>query len=188
MTSIEVLLISLGLAMDCFAVAFAAAMAGKVRGVFGSIRMALFFGLFQGGMPVLGWLCGSAFRNSLAPYDHWIAFALLTAIALHLFYEAWQGEEPEIGTRALTWKGLFLLSVATSIDALGAGLSFAFLAAEIYWAALSIGIVAGLMTLIGLSLGRMGAGRLDRWAGLLGGLILLGIGIRIVLEHIQKGI
>ena len=188
MSSLEILLISLGLAMDCFAVAFATAMGGKVSRVSESLRLAFFFGLFQGGMPVLGWLGGAAFRNSLAPYDHWIAFALLTGIALHLFYEAWQGEEPEIGTRALTWKGLFLLSVATSIDALGAGLSFAVMAVNIYRAALSIAIVAGLMTLIGLSLGRMGAGRLDRWAGMLGGFILLGIGIRIVLEHIQKGI
>ncbi|MBI40479.1 MAG: hypothetical protein CMF59_12835 [Leptospiraceae bacterium] len=186
---LDIGLISLGLAMDCFAVAFAASLARKVWTVSQAFRIALFFGFFQGFMPYLGWLGGSAFRTSLAPYDHWIAFSLLSIIAFKLFHEAWQGEEPESDAdRTMTWKGLLILSLATSVDALAAGLSFSVLDTDILLPVLCIGAVAFLMTILGVVLGGIVRGRLDRWAAAIGGLILLGIGIRILFDHISRGI
>lgn len=189
MSAIEILFISLGLAMDCFAVSFVASLSGRIRTVGQSVLLAFLFGLFQGGMPLLGWLGGSAFREVMAPYDHWIAFALLGLIAAHLFYDSYTGEDRETSpTASIHLQGMLLLSLATSIDALAAGLSFAVLSASIYQACLSIGLVAVLMTLVGLTLGRVFRGPLHRWAAALGGMILLGLGIRILIDHIQKGI
>tara|TARA_Y100001937_G_scaffold128708_1_gene207089 strand:+ start:26167 stop:26733 length:567 start_codon:yes stop_codon:yes gene_type:complete len=184
----EILLISFALAMDCFAVSYATSLAGKVNHPMETLRLAFFFGLFQGGMPFLGWLGGSAFQSYLAPFDHWLAFGLLAFIALHLFYEAWQGDDLPAESRALSWQGLLLLSLATSVDALAAGLSFSVLDTGIVTPVISIGIVAALMTFLGIFLGRITRSRLDRYAAVLGGLILLGIGIRILVVHIQTGV
>lgn len=155
-----------------------------------ALRMACLFGFFQGLMPLMGWMGGKAFTEFLAPFDHWVAFILLALISLKLFHEAWEGENPEDDTgRVLTWKGLLVLSIATSIDALAAGLSFSVLYSGILIPVIFIGVVAAIMSLVGVLLGKVILGRrLDRYAAVLGGLILLGIGIRILVVHISSGI
>tara|TARA_B100001939_G_scaffold344559_1_gene359288 strand:+ start:29646 stop:30212 length:567 start_codon:yes stop_codon:yes gene_type:complete len=185
---LDIGLISLGLAMDCFAVAFAASLGKRVSSAAEAIRMAILFGFFQGFMPFLGWSGGRAFTDLIAPFDHWVAFGLLAIIALHLFYEAWQDDGAEDITRVMTWKGLLTLSVATSIDAMAAGLSFSVMSVSILVPVLCIGLVAAIMTLLGVILGRYSRGPLDRYAAALGGVILLGIGSRILVEHISRGI
>ncbi len=169
--------------------AFAASLSKRIFSAAQVIRMAILFGFFQGFMPFLGWSGGKAFTDLIAPYDHWVAFGLLAIIALHLFYEAWQddgvSEEPP---RSLGWKALIVLSVATSIDALAAGLSFSVLNTGILVPVICIGVVAALMTILGVYLGKVSRGRLDRYASVLGGLILLGIGVRILVVHVAGGV
>ena len=175
--------------MDCFAVAFAASFAKHQWHPSRTFLLALSFGIFQGGMPVIGWLAGHSFRDELAVYDHWIAFVLLSLIGGKLVYESIHGEpEESIAAQLMSFSGILFLSLATSIDALAAGLSFSVMATGLLLPVLSIGIVAALMTILGSYLGRWVLGRLDRWAALAGGLVLIGIGLRIVIEHSLSGI
>lgn len=179
--------IALALAMDAFAVALAAgALLYPVSGR-QQFRLGFHFGLFQALMPVLGWLAGITIQQAIRDYDHWIAFVLLGFVGGKMIYEAFKDEEerdPKDPTRGLT---MVMLSVATSIDALAVGLSLAMLAIDIWLPALIIGLVAGLMTLIGMHLG----GRIGSFWGqrveIVGGLVLIGIGVKILLEHTLLG-
>lgn len=186
MQLIDILMIAVGLAMDAFAVAMAVGLHLSRRGKMSLrqyFRLSFHFGLFQFLMPVVGWLGGMTIHRYIAPFDHWVAFALLTYIGLKLIREGGRTEEYERDdpTRGMS---LVVLSVATSIDALATGLSLAFLSQGIIYPAVIIGIVAALFTLAGLFLGK-GFGQ--RWHGrvaLVGGLILIGIGVKILLEHL----
>lgn len=170
--------------MDAFAVAMAAGMQlGRVtpREVF---RLGWHFGLFQFLMPVLGWWIGSSVAKYIISVDHWIAAGLLWAIGGRMLYEAWsqQTEKP----RADPTKGWLLvtLSVATSIDAFAVGLSLAFLRISIWFPSVVIGIVAGLLTCIGMTFGARALSRWSHLADVLGGSILILIGWRILLSHL----
>ncbi|MDD1647892.1 MAG: manganese efflux pump MntP family protein [Methanomicrobiales archaeon] len=180
MDLLDLLLIALGLAMDCFAVALGAGVAegeGRIRN---ALRIALAFGAFQGGMLVLGWGAGTLVLGIIAPFDHWVAFALLAAIGVKMILESREDEE---APPDLTLATLLLLSVATSIDSLAAGISFAVLTSDIMVPAVVIGTVTFGIALAGALLG----GRIRKAYGkgmeLVGGLVLIAIGIRILLEH-----
>ena len=177
---ISILIIAIGLSMDCFAVALGAGFSmGKIRKI-QVLRMALAFGIFQAIMPVIGWLVGRTVIDYVAPYDHWVAFGLLAIIGGHMIWEFFEKKEKE-ETVDVTWGvRLLILSVATSIDSLAVGLSFAFLEVNIGIAVAIIGTVAFIITAVGVIIGRKIGQLIGRWAELAGGLILIGIGLRIV--------
>jgi putative Mn2+ efflux pump MntP len=137
-------------------------------------------------MPIVGWLAGLTVAEYIAPVDHWIAFGLLAAIGGKMIYEALKNEDDE-GGRSDPTKGwsLILLSVATSIDALAVGLSLAMLNVDIWYPAVVIGVVAAAFTIVGLQLGRRFGALLGRRMEVIGGLILIGIGVKILIEHLK---
>ncbi|NIQ93518.1 MAG: manganese efflux pump [Desulfuromonadales bacterium] len=175
--------IAMALAMDAFAVALAAGAVIEPLTARHVFRLGFHFGLFQALMPVVGWLAGVTIQPWISAYDHWVAFALLAFVGGNMIREA-QKDEPEREvtdpSRGLT---LVMLSLATSIDALAVGLSLAVIGVDIAVPVLVIGLVAGIMTVIGLFLGRRIGAMWGKRVEILGGLVLLGIGLKIVWEH-----
>jgi manganese efflux pump family protein len=181
---VEVLLVALGLAMDAFAVALAAGASGRAGGARAAFRLSFHFGLFQFLMPVLGWFGGSLVARRIERLDHWIAFGLLAWIGGRMVKAG--SHDPENVKLGDPSKGmsLVMLSVATSIDALAIGLSIGMLRISVWYPAVIIGIVAAAMTLAGLRLGRRLGLRFGQRMELVGGLVLIGIGTKILLEHL----
>ena len=176
--------IAVALAMDAFAVAIAAGL--QLRPLTGGhvFRLSLSFGLFQAGMPILGWLAGTTVQRYIAVYDHWIALALLGFIGGKMILEALRGGEAERASADPTrgWT-LIALSVATSIDALAVGLSLAMLRVSIWIPAVVIGVVCAAFTVTGMLIGWRVGKAWSRRVELIGGLVLIAIGVKIVLEH-----
>ena len=184
MTIIEVLLLALALSFDAFAVSLAAASSGRVAGTRAAFRLAFHFGLFQFLMPVLGWFAGAGLAPLIAAYDHWIAFALLMLIGVRMIRSAFSHEPGE--TRQDPSRGfrLIALSVATSIDALAVGLSLGFLDIDIWWPSLAIGIITGSVCVLAIAMGSRLHMRFGRTAEVAGGLVLIGIAVRILVAHL----
>lgn len=186
MSLLNIIAIAIALAMDAFAVAIATGVRLKRVSLRQFFRLAWHFGLFQAMMPVMGWAAGLTVRESIERYDHWIAFGLLAFVGINMIREAFKleedAQEKHDPTRGLT---LVMLSVATSIDALAVGLTISMLQVAIWLPALIIGVVAGAFTIIGLHLGKSvgSAERLSPVAEVLGGLVLLAIGAKILFEH-----
>jgi putative Mn2+ efflux pump MntP len=180
------LIIALALAVDAFAVALATGVSLPVVGFRHTFRLSWHFGLFQGGMNVIGWSLGLTFRSLIEGFDHWVAFVFLSAVGLRMIYEACtdkdQQEQAADPTRGYS---LVILSIATSIDALAVGLSFSILGVSIWQPALIIGIVATILTITGLHLGKLirNAARLGHFAESFGGVVLIAIGIKILHDH-----
>jgi len=179
------LVVALGLAMDAFAVAIATSIALGDVSRRQTFRLAFHFGLFQALMPVIGWSAGRTVADHIQAWDHWVAFAILAVIGLRSIIRAFSDHKEERQhddpTRGLS---LIMLSVATSIDALAVGLSFAMLRVDIWYAVLVIGMVAGGMTVLGLALGTRIGALFGRRMEAIGGLVLVAIGIKILVEHI----
>lgn len=181
-------LIALGLAMDALAVAIAVSI--MLRTISGRqvFRLAFHFGLFQFLMPIVGWLAGRSIERFIAGWDHWIAFGLLVFVGLKAIREALTRREndapPADPTRGLR---LVVLSIATSIDALAVGLSFAVLRVHIWYASLLIGFVAGAVTTIGMLIGSRLGRRFGQRVEIVGGLVLIAIGIKILVQHLTEG-
>ena len=176
--------IALGLAMDAFAVAVATGLSIPSltrRHVF---RLAWHFALFQAMMPVIGWLAGRTVSDYIAAYDHWVAFALLSLIGGKMLRGSRRPEDEE--DKGDPTRGLMLvtLSTATSIDALAVGLSLAFLDVSIWVPSLTIGVVAGALTTIGVCSGSRLGRRWEKRAEVIGGIVLLLIGARILMTHL----
>ncbi|MFC1984246.1 manganese efflux pump MntP family protein [Chloroflexota bacterium] len=181
----SIILIAIGLSADCFAVSLSAGISNKNHSWLQIFRVAFSFGLFQALMPVLGWLAGITIVDFIADYDHWVAFVLLAIVSGRMFWEAFHskdGQEKEIDIS----RGFILLtlSIATSIDALAIGLSFAFLKIDIALASPIIGAIAFIVTTIGFILGKRASKLIGKRAEAIGALILLGIAFRILLSHI----
>jgi len=149
------------------------------------LRVSMSFGLFQAGMLVLGWLAGQTIVDIIEHFDHWVAFGLLSLVGVRMLWEALHSHEDGRQRTDIT-RGLALLtlSLATSIDALAVGLSLAFLDSRLVVAAIAIGSVAFLFTAAGFYSGSRMGRLLGRWAEVLGGTVLIGIGLRILLTHI----
>ena len=186
MDLLSVFLIALALAVDAFAVALAAGVSlCQVNGR-QTFRLSFHFGLFQAMMNVIGWSAGLTVRSFLEGVDHWLAFGLLALVAVKMIKDAMVGRQEEAKkidpTRGYT---LVMLSVATSIDSLAVGLSFAVLNVSVWMPAAVIGLVATLLTIIGLRLGCLlgSASRLGARAEIAGGLVLLAIGFNILHQH-----
>lgn len=184
MSFISILLIAIGLGMDAFTVAIAAGVVTR-RLSFGPVfRLSFHFGLFQFLMPIIGWAAGRTVSEYIVAYDHWVAFFLLSFIGGKMMWDSSKGGDEKLfngdPTRGFM---LILLSIATSIDALAVGLSLAFLDVKILYPSVVIGIVAFIMTMIGMMFGE-GLGKVaGKKVGVLGGLILVGIGVKILMEH-----
>jgi putative Mn2+ efflux pump MntP len=181
---ISIILIAFGLALDAFAVSVGAGIAlGKVT-FKQAFRMSFHFGLFQFLMPVIGWLAGRSVRDLIAGPDHWVAFGLLAFVGGKMIWEGLhrcEGEKRGDPTRGAT---LILLSFATSIDALAVGLSLAFISVAILYPAVVIGLVAAALTALGINLGKKIGERFSHGVEVLGGIVLIGIGAKILLEHL----
>lgn len=185
MEFLSIFLIALGLAADCFAVAFSGSISMRTLSFLQVFRVSLAFGIFQALMPFLGWLAGRTVVELIADYDHWVAFILLALVGSRMIWESFRSRD---GGRENTdiSKGFLLLtlSLATSIDALAVGLAFAFMKINIAVASSTIGSVAFVATAIGFLLGKKAGHLIGRRAEAIGGMILIGIGIKILLEHI----
>lgn len=185
MDAVTLLGLAVALAMDALAVAMATALTLPTMTRRHLFRLGWHFGLFQALMPILGWLAGLTVQRWIAAFDHWIAFGLLAFVGVRMIQEAARAEETTISSDPTRGWSLIVLSVATSIDALAVGLTLAMLDESIWWPALVIGLVAAALTVGGMLLGR----RLARhWGGrveVLGGLILIGIGLKILWEHLS---
>ncbi|MDG5468264.1 manganese efflux pump MntP family protein [Deltaproteobacteria bacterium IMCC39524] len=177
--------LALALAMDAFAVALGTgAVLSRLTGRH-LFRLGFHFGLFQALMPVIGWLAGLTIIQWVEAWDHWIAFSLLAIIGGRMIYEAFSDEEKTDDRDPTKGLSLVLLSIATSIDALAVGFSLSVIGVSIWMPALVIGLVAGILTIIGMLLGgRIG----DRWGSrveIFGGLVLIAIGFKILIEHLS---
>ena len=173
--------------MDAFAVAIAVGL--TVERVTGRhvFRIAFHFGLFQFMMPVIGWFCGRGIIQYVKAFDHWVAFGLLGAIGGKMLWDAMLGGDRGFRKDPSRSWSLVMLSIATSIDALAVGLSMAVLGVSIWIPSVVIGLVAGLMSLMGICLGSRLGNRTRRLAECFGGLVLIGIGIRILSVHLAGG-
>ncbi len=186
MQFVNISAIAVALAMDAFAVSIATGVSLKDVSFRQTFRMSWHFGLFQAMMPVIGWSVGLSIRAYIERYDHWVAFVLLAFVGINMIREAFQHDKGEEQKKDPT-KGmaLVILSVATSIDALAVGLSISILNVSIWTPALIIGIVAGIFSIVGLQIGKRisSATRFGRYAGAIGGIVLLAIGFKILHEH-----
>lgn len=186
MDLLAIILIALALAVDAFAVALASGVSLCQVSGRQTFRLAFHFGFFQAGMNIIGWAAGLTVRTLLESVDHWLAFGLLALVAAKMIKDSIAGRDEEAQkvdpTRGYT---LVMLSVATSIDSLAVGLSFAVLNVSIWMPAAIIGLVATLLTIVGLRLGCLlgSASRVGARAEIVGGLVLLGIGINILHQH-----
>jgi putative Mn2+ efflux pump MntP len=181
----SVLIIAVGLSADCFAVALSRSISRKDSSLSQFFYLPLFFGVFQSLMTLIGWLVGRTVVDIISAYDHWVAFGLLLIIGARMIWQSFRGGEAEsAGKHGTGWLVLVALSIATSIDALAVGLSFAFLKVNIAAAAVTIGITALVITLIGSLLGKKAGVLVGERAEAVGGVILIIIGVRILLEHL----
>jgi manganese efflux pump family protein len=185
---LSLFLIALSLSADCFAVALGGAISLRSFRYVQVLRTSLAFGLAQAIMPVIGWAVGRTIVSFISSYDHWVAFGLLTVVGGRMLWEAFH-EEDESQKRADFTRGITLLTlaIATSIDSLAVGLSFAFTDTSIIVASSIIGVVAFVITILGFFIGRKAGSLLGQRAKIIGGLILIGIGIKIVVTHLTGG-
>lgn len=186
MDAATTILLSLGLAADAFAVAVSSGLAIKHMKVNKALKIALFFGVFQALMPVLGWLIGLSFSFLITPIDHWIAFGLLSFIGGRMIYESLQSEECEKKFNPLDTGTLITLSVATSIDALAVGLGFAVLKDSIALAVTAIGFITFFLAFAGVFIGHKCGNLFANKIEILGGAILIFIGSRILFLHLTE--
>lgn len=181
----ELFLLAVGLSMDAFAVSVCKGLAiGRTRPRH-ALCAGAWFGGFQALMPLIGFLLGSRFEKYIVPIDHWIAFALLCAIGANMIHEALAGKEEDDGDASMSFKSMLVMAVATSIDALAVGITFAFLQVRIVPAVALIGAVTFALSALGIKMGSVFGIRYKAKAELAGGGILILLGAKILLEHLE---
>lgn len=183
MGALEILLIAIGLAMDAFAVSLCKGLSMKKMSWKKAFIVGLYFGVFQGLMPVIGYFLGATFESLVTKIDHWIAFGLLSVIGINMLKEAFSNDSENCNDN-VDFKTMVVLAIATSIDALAIGITFAFLQTNIMLASLVIGIVTFIISILGVKIGNKFGDKYERKAELVGGLILILMGIKILLEHL----
>ncbi len=183
MEIIELILLSIGLGMDAFAVSVCKGISMKKMNWKKACIIGLYFGGFQAIMPVIGYFFGSSFESIITNIDHWIAFILLAIIGAKMIQEAFQKEEEEYN-EDISVKTMIVLSIATSIDALAVGITFAFLKVNLLLAITLIGTITFILSVIGTKIGNRFGDKYKSKAELAGGIILIIIGLKILLEHI----
>jgi putative Mn2+ efflux pump MntP len=178
--------IGIGLSMDCFAVSLAIGTTTKTRLIYAAVIIACFFGMFQAGMTVIGWMAGSSVIGFISAYDHWIAFILLAIVGGKMIRDGIYGEEDEAHIEVVRLVPVIVLSMATSIDALAVGVSFGVLQTAVLVPSIIIGIVCFMISFAGVMLGERLEDILGNKMEILGGLILILIGINILAEHLFR--
>jgi putative Mn2+ efflux pump MntP len=181
---IIILLIAVGLAMDAFAVSLGIGTAGEIQSARGKIRLAAHFGIFQSGMTALGWLMGETVVNYVKNFDHWIAMALLGYVGINLIRAGFKKDGEAFPQDPSTGRILVLLSFATSIDAFAVGLSIVFMKIPIVLSIIMIGVVSLVLSIIGLFAGVRLGQAFGKRMEIFGGLVLIGIGVRVVVTHL----
>lgn len=187
----ELVLLAVGLSMDAFAVSICKGLGMKKINLKVAVVLGLFFGGFQAGMPVIGWALGSQFMGIIGPIDHWIAFILLAFIGGKMLWEAFTEDEDEDedegdgkDAEKIDLGEYLILAIATSIDALAVGISFAALSVDIMPAVSLIGITTFIFSVAGVVIGHTFGARYEKPATIVGGVVLILIGLRILLEHL----
>lgn len=184
MDTLTLITCAIGLAMDAFAVSICKGLAMKKSNFKHQIIIGAWFGGFQGFMPLLGYFLGVNFRNYIVQIDHWIAFILLCFIGINMIKEAFEKDCDDCENAAIDAKSMFPLAIATSIDALAVGITFAFLEVNILEAVLLIGIITCILSMIGVKVGNIFGKKYKSKAEIVGGLVLILLGIKILLEHL----
>ena len=183
MTFIELLLIAIGLSMDAFSVSICKGLTTKKFSWRMALVCGLWFGFFQALMPIIGYFLGAQFQEMIEAYDHWIAFGLLFLIGANMIREAvWGKEESQDGS--LGFKTMLLLAIATSIDALAVGVSFACIRVKLWSSVIVIGLTTFAFSVLGVKIGNVFGSKYEKSAGIIGGIILILIGLKILLEHL----
>ena len=185
----ELALLAVGLSMDAFAVSICKGLGMKKINLKAAVVLGLFFGGFQAGMPVIviGWALGSQFMGIIGPIDHWIAFILLAFIGGKMLWEAFTEDENEgdgKDAEKIDLGEYLILAIATSIDALAVGISFAALSVDIVPAVSLIGITTFIFSVAGVAIGHTFGARYEKPATIVGGVVLILIGLKILLEHL----
>ena len=184
MSLTELFVIAVGLSMDAFAVAVCKGLSMRKMSWKKGVIVALYFGIFQGAMPLIGYFLGVQFQGSIQAVDHWIAFVLLGLIGANMIRESLSKEEEKTDD-SVSFKSMSVLAVATSIDALAIGVTFAFLQVDIIPADSFIGVTTFVLSLIGVKIGNVFGSRYKSKAEFIGGLILILMGLKILLEHLN---
>lgn len=184
MSVIEIAIIGIGLAMDAFAVSICKGLAMKKMSYQKAIIIALFFGGFQALMPAIGYVLGTTFASKIAAIDHWIAFILLSLIGVNMIKEALGKEDDECLDDALHFGDLIMLSIATSVDALAVGITFAFFNVSIVLSTSIIGFITFIICIIGVKVGNVFGEKYKSKAELTGGILLIIMGCKILLDHL----
>lgn len=189
MNLFELFIIAVGLSMDAFAVSICKGLSMKKLHFKNALIVGLYFGIFQGGMPLIGYILGVQFQDKITAFDHWIAFILLVIIGLKMVKESLEKvPDNEIAfdeiEEELNFKNMTILAIATSIDALAVGVTFAFLNVQIIPAVSFIGIVTFILSMVGVKLGNIFGIKYKSKAELAGGIILVLMGTKILLEHL----
>ena len=183
MSLIELFLIAVGLSMDAFAVSICKGLSVRKAEIKHSLIVGAYFGGFQALMPAIGYVLGRQFESLITSVDHWIAFVLLGIIGGNMIREALKGEQEELDD-SFTFRTMLPLAIATSIDALAMGVTFAFLQVQIVPAVLFIGVITFVLSAIGLKMGNVFGAKYKSRAELFGGVVLVLMGIKILLEHL----
>ncbi|MBR0176290.1 MAG: manganese efflux pump [Bacteroidales bacterium] len=184
MSTLELLLIAVGLSMDAFSVSVCKGLTTKRFSPRMALTCGLWFGTFQALMPVIGYFLGSQFAHFIGAIDHWIAFGLLFLIGANMIREAIAGKEDSKQTNALDFKTMLLLAVATSIDAMAVGISFACIQVELWSSVALIGLTTFVFSILGVKIGNVFGTKFEKKAEVFGGIILILIGLKILLEHL----
>ena len=179
----EIILIGLGLGMDSFAVAICKGLAMKKMNWNKAIVIGIYFGVFQAIMPIIGYFLGVNFQNVIVEFDHWIAFVLLGSIGLNMLKDAYSKENDSFDD-CVEVKTMIVLAIATSIDALAVGITFAFLQVNIVVSVVVIGVIAFSLSVIGVVLGNLFGNKYEKRAEIFGGVILIFMGCKILIEHL----
>ena len=185
MTWLELIIIAVGVSMDAFAVSICKGLSLRSLRPKHILSTAVWFGGFQALMPLIGYYLGVSFADSVADFDHWIAFVLLGIIGGKMIKEAFEKDDECDYNPDFSFKTMFALAVATSIDAMAVGVSLAFLNVDIWTSILVIGLMTGAFSALGVKLGNLFGCRYKSKAEVVGGIVLVGIGIKILVEHLM---
>lgn len=180
---LEIGLIGMGLAMDAFAVSVCKGLSMKKLQLKKAFIIALYFGLFQAIMPAIGYLLGSTFESLVTSIDHWVAFILLGLIGRNMIKESFNKEDDKKND-SVDFKNMIVLAIATSIDALAIGITFAFFKINLLLAICIIGVITFGLSLLGVKIGNKFGDKFQNKAEIMGGIILIIIGLKILLEHL----
>jgi manganese efflux pump family protein len=184
MDFLTIFFVSIGLSFDSFAVSVCSGLSLPQIKFMQAAKIAFFMAVFQAVMPLIGWLVGNSMKSLIEPIDHWIAFGLLGLIGSKMLIESFSKPEEREIKNPLDLKVILMLSLATSIDALAIGFGFATLLSKILCAVLIIGSVTFIASMLGILLGKRTSSSINRYAEITGGLILIFIGVKILIEHL----